>query len=175
VNWRHFLFSFNGRSDRAKQWLFFALLLVPVLVYEFAVENSLGLGWREFGRMASFQDLQNPSSVKVLMFMAPLWLITAIPTLAVGVKRLHDRNRSGWWIILFVYVPWALSIIQLTLLPKIVQGANLDPALALTLSGLVVFGIEIWAFVELYCLRGTVGENRFGPDPLGTPVEQVFE
>ena len=27
-------------------------------------------------------------------------------------------------------------------------------------------GNGLWAFVELYCLRGTEGENRYGPDPL---------
>lgn len=26
--------------------------------------------------------------------------------------------------------------------------------------------IQIWAFVELGCLKGTSGPNRFGPDPL---------
>jgi uncharacterized membrane protein YhaH (DUF805 family) len=34
---------------------------------------------------------------------------------------------------------------------------------------LVAFAITVWAFVELYCLRGTTGPNRFGPDPLATP------
>ena len=31
---------------------------------------------------------------------------------------------------------------------------------------LVALGLTIWAFVELYCLRGTVGDNRYGADPL---------
>jgi uncharacterized membrane protein YhaH (DUF805 family) len=31
---------------------------------------------------------------------------------------------------------------------------------------LVSFAITVWAFVELGCLRGTVGPNRYGPDPL---------
>lgn len=175
MNWRHFLFSFSGRVNRAKQWLLFALLLIPGLVYQYVLLNSFGLDWREFSRIVSFQDLQHPSAGKVLMLMIPLWLITAVPSLAVGAKRLHDRNRSGWWIILFLYAPWALSVFQVVLLPRGVHGANLAPALATTLSAFVVFGLEIWAFVELYCLRGTVGQNRFGPDPLGTPVEQVFE
>jgi uncharacterized membrane protein YhaH (DUF805 family) len=32
---------------------------------------------------------------------------------------------------------------------------------------LVAFAITVWAFVELGCLRGTVGPNQYGPDPLG--------
>jgi uncharacterized membrane protein YhaH (DUF805 family) len=31
---------------------------------------------------------------------------------------------------------------------------------------LVGFAITVWAFVELGCLRGTVGPNQYGPDPL---------
>ena len=31
---------------------------------------------------------------------------------------------------------------------------------------LVSFAITVWAFVELGCLRGTVGPNQYGPDPL---------
>jgi uncharacterized membrane protein YhaH (DUF805 family) len=139
------------------------------------VRISLGLNWKQFGRIVSFQDLQHPSAGNVLILMIPLWLITAIPALAVGAKRMHDRNRSGWWIILFLYAPWALSIIELALLPTIVSDMNLPSALVATLSSLVVFVLQIWAFIELYCLRGTIGQNRFGPDPLGTPAEHVFE
>ena len=46
---------------------------------------------------------------------------------------------------------------------------------AIQAGDFVGIGIQLWGFVELYCLRGTVGQNRFGPDPLGTPVEQVFD
>jgi uncharacterized membrane protein YhaH (DUF805 family) len=35
---------------------------------------------------------------------------------------------------------------------------------------LVSFAITIWAFVELGCLRGTIGPNRYGPDPLPPPA-----
>ena len=34
---------------------------------------------------------------------------------------------------------------------------------------LVSFAITVWAFVELGCLRGTVGPNHYGPDPLSSP------
>jgi uncharacterized membrane protein YhaH (DUF805 family) len=34
----------------------------------------------------------------------------------------------------------------------------------------VGFAISVWAFVELGCLRGTVGPNQYGPDPLAPSV-----
>jgi uncharacterized membrane protein YhaH (DUF805 family) len=33
---------------------------------------------------------------------------------------------------------------------------------------------SIWAFVELGCLKGTAGSNRFGEDPLAAPLDEVF-
>jgi uncharacterized membrane protein YhaH (DUF805 family) len=53
--------------------------------------------------------------------------------ICVGIKRYHDRDKSGWWLLI-------------QLVPII--GA-------------------IWYFVEVFCLSGTPGPNRFGPDPLG--------
>lgn len=58
-----------------------------------------------------------------------------IPSVAVGVRRLHDLDRSGWWLLIM-----------------------LIPLLG-TLLLLIYF-----------CLRGTVGPNRFGPDPLDEPL-----
>ena len=34
---------------------------------------------------------------------------------------------------------------------------------------IIGLAILIWAIIELGCLRGTPGPNRFGPDPLGYP------
>ena len=35
---------------------------------------------------------------------------------------------------------------------------------------LISFAIAVWGFVEIGCLRGTVGPNRYGPDPLSVPA-----
>jgi uncharacterized membrane protein YhaH (DUF805 family) len=43
-------------------------------------------------------------------------------------------------------------------------GANAGDVVFL--CGFVAFALYIWGFVEMGCLRGTVGPNRFGPDPL---------
>jgi uncharacterized membrane protein YhaH (DUF805 family) len=66
-------------------------------------------------------------------------LATFIPNLAVSVRRLHDQDKSGWWILI---------------------------ALVPLIGG-------IWLLV-LYCMEGTRGPNRFGPDPKGGGQAQVF-
>ena len=37
-----------------------------------------------------------------------LGIVILISSLAVGVKRLHDRNKSGWYLVLFYIVPGIL-------------------------------------------------------------------
>jgi uncharacterized membrane protein YhaH (DUF805 family) len=54
----------------------------------------------------------------------------------VNAKRLHDRDKSGWWVLITL-----ISILG-----------------------------DLWLVVECGCLRGTVGENRYGPDPLGLKI-----
>jgi uncharacterized membrane protein YhaH (DUF805 family) len=43
-----------------------------------------------------------------------------------------------------------------------------EPPLVVITRGAATI-ISLWAFVELYILRGTVGDNRYGPDPLAGP------
>ena len=79
-----------------------------------------------------------------------------ISSFAVGVKRLHDRDQSGWWIVLFYFGPGVASAIG---------QSSVSGAVYLVLS-LLSFAISIWAIVVLGFLRGTRGPNRYGPDPL---------
>jgi uncharacterized membrane protein YhaH (DUF805 family) len=85
---------------------------------------------------------------------ALLFIPFLVSSLAVATKRLHDREKSAWWLLVFY------------LLPALLDGmANLagDASLVFSLASLAV---SIWAFVELGCLRGTTGDNQYGPDPL---------
>jgi uncharacterized membrane protein YhaH (DUF805 family) len=79
-----------------------------------------------------------------------VWLVAAT-----AAKRLHDRNKNGWWLLLFFVAP--------TLLDKFWSWLD-NPTVALLVSALS-FGLSVWCFVELFCLRGTKGSNRFGPNP----------
>jgi uncharacterized membrane protein YhaH (DUF805 family) len=51
-------------------------------------------------------------------------------------------------------------------------GGGDDPVGALL--ALISLPFTIWAFVELGCLKGTDGPNRFGDDPLQPTVQEVF-
>jgi uncharacterized membrane protein YhaH (DUF805 family) len=79
--------------------------------------------------------------------------------LATAVKRLHDRNKSGWWILVFWLLPGVINAIG----NSFGEGADM-------LTALVGFGISVWGFIEIACLKGTTGPNDYGPDPLPPPT-----
>jgi uncharacterized membrane protein YhaH (DUF805 family) len=57
------------------------------------------------------------------------------------------------------------------LLAKAAQWPNAPTVDAIFL--LIASGINIWAFVEIFCLRGTKGRNEFGPDPLARAAKST--
>lgn len=85
--------QFEGRSCRKEYWYFFLLNLAVGLVVG-ALEGALGL----------------PNLLGALVSLAFL-----IPGIAVGVRRLHDTNRSGWWLLigLIPVVGWIVIIVFL--------------------------------------------------------------
>ena len=80
--------------------------------------------------------------------------------LATSVKRLHDRDKSGWWLLLFFALPGLYS-----------QFADrLGSSWVAVPFGLAAFVFCVWGFVEMYCLKGSRKTNRFGPDSLA-PID----
>jgi uncharacterized membrane protein YhaH (DUF805 family) len=80
MNWREFLFSFQGRLSRRSYWLF-VLLTLPFLAIAMLIDRGSGNA-----------PLEGPGALLALLL---LW-----PSLAVQVKRWHDRDKSGWWVLI---------------------------------------------------------------------------
>ena len=77
--------------------------------------------------------------------------------LAVSAKRLHDRGKSAWWLLVFWLLPSTLDRVG-----DRIEGVGVIFMLA-------SIALSIWGLVEMGFLRGTVGSNRYGPDPLRAP------
>jgi uncharacterized membrane protein YhaH (DUF805 family) len=174
MNWNWFLFSFNGRINRGKLWLavpailgwmiFLGLLAVAAgrLFGIPAPTSSFGFGTSELFK------LLNPGSYQSLRADGlPLLLIKLVGTplilwvyLATSIKRLHDRDKSGWWMVPFFAMPGVLNVL----------AERFEHSYAAWPLGLATFALYLWGFIELYCLKGSPGTNRFGPDPLA-PID----
>ncbi|MFT3998336.1 MAG: DUF805 domain-containing protein [Asticcacaulis sp.] len=88
--------KFTGRATRSEYWwwvLFqFLILIVPAI---------LGMNESINGQ---------PGLWNALQFLISLGLL--LPSLAVGIRRLHDTNRSGWWL-LIAFIPFVGAIVLL--------------------------------------------------------------
>lgn len=110
-------FDFQGRSPRAEYW-WPALGLAIAGAIVFSLAGALG----ELG----------------LALLGIFYLAIIVPSISLGIRRLHDTDRSGWWYLL----------------------------------ALIPFGSLV--LLVFFCLEGTKGENKFGPDPYGGVSADVF-
>ena len=136
--------DFTGRAPRADYWWYTLALIVAALVISI-IENMIGLS----GMVGPYGPLS-----------ALLMLALLVPGLAVTVRRLHDTNRSGWWI-LIALIPYAIVGFMMG---KAAADGDLSGMASAGLVSLVALagGITLLVFM---ILRGTIGDNRFGADP----------
>ena len=88
--------TFSGRAQRAEYW-YFVLFYILIFIGLSFIDNITGSFSAEAG---------------MGLLGGILTLALLIPSIAVGVRRLHDTGRSGWWL-LIVLVPLVGAIILL--------------------------------------------------------------
>ena len=90
---------FSGRAKRAEFWWFFLFCMIVGLMGS-VIDGGLGLN-AAIGGNGVFTTL--------------IQLATFLPSIAVGSRRLHDTNRSGWWQLLWIviFIGWIPLIIWL--------------------------------------------------------------
>ena len=148
MDWGNLLFSYEGRINRAKFWL-------AVLVYAAA---------SVVGTIIAFISL---SEMVGSLISGLVSLVSFVSGIFVAIKRLHDRDKSGWWLVLFYVAPIVLAVIGgiAWMFAAMEEGGAGAGGLGFVCLAAAA-AISIWAFVEFGCLRGTVGPNQYGPDPL---------
>jgi uncharacterized membrane protein YhaH (DUF805 family) len=91
------LFGFRGRITRAKFWLV-ALAIFVVELILFAALGGNAAMWAN--PQAALAAIGPVAGIVFLIFgVVVTWI-----SLAVAVKRYHDRDKSGWWV-LIIFVP----------------------------------------------------------------------
>ncbi len=123
-------FDFNGRSRRAEFW-WYVLAVVVISIVLAIIDRLIGM--------------------TILTGLLSLALL--LPNLGIGVRRLHDVGKSGWWILLPL-APWLLMLICFFMFQW-------------TLA--MIFGLAALAcwilLIYWYAQPGTSGQNKFGPEP----------
>ncbi|MDP2329629.1 MAG: DUF805 domain-containing protein [Reyranella sp.] len=87
------LFSFQGRTNRASFWLVHVAMWVVTAVVSGIVVGDAVLSADPEAALRSVDAV--PGIILAVVYVLMIWI-----GLAVGVKRWHDRNKSGWWVLI---------------------------------------------------------------------------
>ena len=159
------LFSFRGRINRAQYWL-----------------GSLGVGVGAALAISIAIAVAGPppsaektgylqAAALFLLIVGAITLLSTWCSLALQVKRFHDRGQSGW-LSLAPFAP-LIGLIS-TLLGAMEAGASAPEAGAAAVPYLLaLWAINLAVFINLGCLGSVNGPNTYG-DPPGTGFSQPF-
>ncbi len=153
MDWKYLFLRFDGRISRQPYWIG----LVCLVLVQFAL---LWIAARAFDVSYEFLLETSPAENTINLIIT---LLLAYPSLAITIKRLHDRNRTGWWAGLMYGLTILLDLVDLAGF----GGTRDEPGVAVLVIVVPTLVVALWLFVELGFLKGTQGPNRFGPDPLG--------
>jgi uncharacterized membrane protein YhaH (DUF805 family) len=146
------MFSFEGRLRRQDFWVMTLILWgvsigSAIVIFSLMFAPLMALGMQSDGA-----DIDDEAALRVMMPFFPLLGIFVLlqlamiwPSAAVQVKRLHDREQSGWMVLIIVFgrlLGW-------------IPLLGVIPALGAFLFWLINLGI----------LEGTPGPNRYGQSP----------
>jgi uncharacterized membrane protein YhaH (DUF805 family) len=142
-----FLFGASGRINRAKYWR-------SVLIY-------IGVGVMTAVMLFTAAGIAAPLFIIMVLVVMVSWLLWGI---SFTTERLHDRDKSAWWLVGFYVLPGMLGQVA-----NLAWTAGAGGTVLQTILALAAFALTIWGFVEIGFLRGTAGSNSYGPAPLLPP------
>lgn len=145
--------TFDGRASRKEYWNFILFTAIFAVIARTADIFLFGIGG-------------------VPVFFNLVMLFIFLPDLAVGVRRLHDTGRSGklvlWYCIAFFVWGVAMFFTGISTFVAAMSGSLASAPVGF----LVLFcggglALTVWGifFLVWMCLRGTPGDNKYGPDP----------
>ncbi|SFE61877.1 DUF805 domain-containing protein [Roseivivax sediminis] len=101
--------TFTGRARRSEFWWFVLFIVVGNVIA--SLLDSLLFGWMTSGHTVSILG-------------ALFGLAVFLPSIAAGVRRLHDLDRTGWWYLLVLIPVIGTLILIFFFVQKGTDGAN---------------------------------------------------
>jgi uncharacterized membrane protein YhaH (DUF805 family) len=137
---------FQGRAGREEFWLF---MLINIIV---------GLAMRVVDHVLGTTVSFGPN---LGLFDGFYTIAVAVPALAATVRRFHDSNVSGWWMVGWMLLTFLIPVYE-------ISHSNVGRTFLV-----VTIGVQLLSFIVGFVFlisAGTVGANRFGPPARTQPV-----
>ena len=166
--------DFSGRSRRMEYWMW--------VLFQFLIGIGFGVLMVVVGGSAAAmstnpaQGLVAASGAVLVLYLLYLLvaLVFLVPNIAVTVRRLHDTNRSGWWLLGF-WIPYFFILYASfsSAMAGAKTGMSPQTPMLLGIVSLIwlVFCLVLLVFMFL---EGTRGPNKYGPDPKAPDPGAVF-
>lgn len=169
--------STEGRIGRQSWWIGGIILAVINIIVSMILLPIIGLGAPNMAVLMQSQG--DPAAMNAAIagaMQASAWgslilfLIFAYPAYCLSLKRRHDKNNDGKDVIAYFVLTLILLLVQalgMGYSMTDVGGVMMPmPSLLFSAIGLIVGIFGLYLLVVLGFLKGTEGDNAYGPDPL---------
>ncbi len=119
--------TFKGRTGRARYWGFTGICSVAVIAGLFGVVGTVN--------QTSHSPVNVPATI-VAIAGAFIFVAACVALVIVGIWRLNDRGKSGFWIILYYPVPLIMALAD-------------GPETKFPALSLVALAILVWGIIDL--------------------------
>jgi len=141
-------FDFKGRASRREYWSFMLFYTLLYLWFLFILNTMVKV------LDPCKYPPENFATLSAFIVIAPF----VIPCIAVSVRRMHDLNKTGWYVTLPFF---CISLELFMLLPK---GFFMDYFWLIAIfNSIVYFCYTLFFFMK----RGNRGRNKYGENPMG--------
>jgi uncharacterized membrane protein YhaH (DUF805 family) len=141
---------FNGRARRQEYWMFMlfsVIISVVTSILDLIFDTHYYVGMLSLGYINTLCQL-----------------VLFIPSLAVGIRRMHDVGNSGkqFWAMLAccLLLAWVYSLFS----QSSTRAADSGLGIFFVLLTIAFLGLSIWVLV-LLCREGDLHTNEYGPNP----------
>ncbi len=167
MDWNQLFFSFAGRISRKDWWT--GTLVVLLITYGI----SMALLWALGGDPTFYWD-DAPPTPQTALVDAVVFVLTLHISLAIDIKRIHDRGRTAYLLVpLYLASLTLIAMDGMSWTPVLFQPATADLtkgfSLELVVSTCVILTFIVyfvWIIIELGFRKGISGASTYGADPL---------
>lgn len=172
MTWMQKVFSFEGRLGRRDFWL----ILLAVMIANWIATAVFPIPLTPPALLSEDDPVRRAwlagQVIEVNWVNGAIGILLLWPLLAASVKRCHDRNRSGLWLIAFwgpALISGVSGVVVRELWRLLFYGLATPyygwPVGSFLTASSIALILWLWGLAELGLLPGSPGDNKYGPPP----------